>query len=119
MKAKGYFNVAGIYYPISESMKMLRIDWIAKYVVGGSRFELEREPDNEADPNAIKVVQVLASSGKRICIGYVPNSGTRRIADEFAPLVDNGWAPEIKFSMKYVDEATGECKGLRLTYPLR
>lgn len=119
MKDKGYFNIAGIYHPISESMKMWRVDWIAKYVVRGSRFILEREPDNEADENAIKVLQVLSSTGKRIHLGYVPNSGTKRIADEFAPLMDMGWMPKISFSMKYVDEATGECKGLRLSYPKR
>jgi len=119
MKNKGYFSVAGIYHPISENMDVIRRDWIAKYCVNGSRFELEREPDNEVDKNAIKIIHVLAKSGRRICIGYVPNRPGKKIADEFAPLMDQGWVPKVRFSIKYIDEKTGECKGLQLSYPLR
>lgn len=118
----GSFNVHGCRYR-NDGMKMTRIQWIKKYVVYGSRFALEREPDNEHDKNAIKIRHLL-KSGKRMMIGYVP----RKLAVEWAPLMDElGWSPEIFFQIKFIAEKDneekdimiGDCTGLKLRYPLR
>ena len=121
MKDKGYFNVAGM-FQANDDMEMTRMQWVAKYLLHGSRIELEREPDNPVDKNAIKVVHVLAKSGKRITIGYVPNppdNPKKQLANEFAPLMDMGWVPKVKFSMMFINEKTGEHRGLQLSYPKR
>lgn len=99
----GQFAVTGTKYT-NKGMQISRLDWIRKYVKYGAKFKLVREPDNEADPNAIKVKHAL-KSGKMMTVGYVPNNEKRRLADEFAPLMDNyGWDPELYFGMFFIIE---------------
>jgi len=114
MISRKTFNVAGITHR-NDGMKITRLEWVGKYVMHGAKFALEREPDNEWDKNAIKVIHVL-KSGKRMCIGYVPNSVKKKLADEFAPLIDDGWVPVVTLGMLYVNEETGEHRGLQLRY---
>lgn len=93
-------NVAGVTH-MNEQIKMSRLEWIRKYVQYGSRFALQREPDNPHDPNAIKILHVLKKSGRKIEVGYVP----RKKAAEWAPLMDNhGWNPELYFGRRYLIE---------------
>lgn len=96
----GQINVAGVTH-MNDQVKMTRLEWIRKYVQYGSRFVLEREPDNEHDKNAIKILHVLKKSGRKIEVGYVP----RKQAAEWAPLMDKfGWNPELYFGKRYVIE---------------
>lgn len=46
-----------------------------------AKITLWREPGNKHDPNAIKI---LANTGKRFQIGYVP----RKLAETLAPIMD-------------------------------
>lgn len=117
-KDRIYFNAAGIFHK-NDNMELTRMQWVAKYFTRGSKLELQREPDNIHDANAIKIVHVLAKTGRRICIGYVPNSKKNKLANELAPLMDNGWNPSVHFSMVYVDEKTGDHKGMKLWIPSR
>lgn len=111
MKKWKTFNVAGVTFKNKPSDTMNRLDMIGKYTGYSSTFRLEREPENEFDSNAIAVRQVFHSGGS-IVLGYVP----KKVNVEFAPLMDAGWVPDIKFGRKFVDDATGECRGLQLRY---
>lgn len=55
---------------------------------------LEREPENEYDTNAIKVL----ANGKKI--GYIP----RLIAEHFAPLLDSG----VEFDVRLIYITAGD-----------
>lgn len=113
------FNVAGVTFK-NPGMGMTRLEWISKYVVYGSKFELKREPDNIYDENAIKVMHVMAKSGKKMMIGYVP----KKVTADLAPLLDRGWKPTVRFGRAYIVEKKtpgkniGDCIGLALRYPL-
>ena len=124
----GQFAVKGTKYP-NDGMEMTRINWIRKYVKYGAKFKLVREPDNEFDKNAIKVKHAL-KSGKMMTVGYVPNDAKRRLADEFAPLMDQyGWDPEIYFGAFFLIETEEQAEkwgleigtktGMRLRYAKR
>jgi hypothetical protein len=69
----------------------------------GTRVGLEREPENEYDGNAVKV---LYGPEPSIHVGYVD----RDVAAYLAPLMDDGTA----FSAKVVDFVQGS----RVVYPL-
>jgi hypothetical protein len=71
------FHLRGVHY--RSSVKEL--ERYARHLP--VRVELEREPDNEADENAIMVV-VTDSDFRRAHIGYVP----REIAADLAPRLD-------------------------------
>ena len=112
--AFGGFAVMGV-NETNEGMRITRLEWIKKYVVYGAKFELVREPDNEWDPNAIKVKHVL-KSGRKIMIGYVPNNVKRRLADQLAPLMDSqNWNPNVVLGQKLLakedDEERGQKEG--------
>ena len=111
------FNVAGVMSKDNPAETMRRVDKIAAYSHRGSTFGLVRDPSNEHDFNAIEVRQCF-KSGASIRIGFVPNNKKRgkMLADELAPLMDNGWEPVVKFGRKFIDEATCECRGLQLRY---
>ena len=111
------FNVAGITHK-NDGMKITRLQWVGRYVLGGSKFALEREPNNKCDKNAIKVIHIL-KSGQQIQLGYVPNRPPRKLADELAPLMDAGWIPVVSFGRVHVNEETGEHRGLQLRYETR
>ena len=49
-------------------------------------LEFEREPDNQYDPNAVKVIVGIKSSVKKHHIGYIPKD----ISDFFAHVIDCG-----------------------------
>jgi len=91
-----------------------RMTHISKYVGHGSKFRLDREPENEFDPNAIAVKQIFKSGGS-VMLGYVP----RELAAEWAPLMDNGWMPEVTFGIKFIEEKMGTCKGMKLRCKLQ
>lgn len=105
------FNVAGVTFKEHPSETMRRIDKISKYSGHGSTFGFVRDPGNEYDFNAIEVRQYF-KSGASIRIGFVP----KKINSGLAEKLDNGWEPNIKFGRKFIDEQTGECKGLQLRY---
>jgi len=109
------FNVAGVTFKNNPSDAMRRIDMISKYCGHGSTFKLRREPKNKYSKNAIAVRQVFKSGGW-ILLGYVPDNKKNPLAKELAPLMDDGWEPAVKFGRKFIDEDTGECKGLQLRY---
>ena len=120
------FAVAGVTHT-NEGMRITRLAWIKKYVMYGAKFKLVREPDNPVDPNAIKVKHVL-KSGKKITIGYVPNSGKRRLADDLAPLMDKyNWNPDVSLGQKLLareddedrGQEEGDVVGLTVRYPKR
>ena len=79
----------------------------AKYTNWGSKFILEREPDNAHDPNAIKVCIPVRKGRHRLGLGYIPAS----IAVDLAPLMDAGQQFKANFSYKIVDD-NGITKGL-------
>ena len=101
-KSWGGFAVAGVTHT-NEGMRMTRLEWIKKYVMYG------------------------AKSGKKITIGYVPNSGKRRLADDLAPLMDKyNWDPPVSLGRKLVAEPDnktgmkpGTTYGLTVRYPTR
>lgn len=113
------FNVAGVMQKEHPGETMRRIDKIAKYCGHGSTFGLVRDPSNDYDFNAIEVRQYF-KSGASIRIGYVPNNKKRGnlLADKLAPKMDAGWDPNIRFGMKFIDDSTGECRGLQLRYEI-
>lgn len=124
--AWGGFAVVGTQF-YNEDMKISRIEWITKYVRYGAKFCLVREPDNVKDPNAIKVKHAL-KSGKKMTIGYVPNSPKRKLADEWAPLMDKyNWNPKVVLGHKLIVEEAdeergrevGDCYGLIVRYAKR
>ena len=82
-----------------------------KYSNYGSNYELVPEPDNQYDPNALKVYHLFKSGG-RAHLGYVP----RKRAAEVKALMDTGWKPYIRFACKIVNEETGETNGLVLRF---
>ena len=91
-----------------------RLEKISKYCGHGSTFILEREPENKFDKNAINVKQVFKSGGQ-MSIGYVPKA----TAAEFAPMMDAGWIPVVKFGRKFINDKTGDCKGMQLRYEVQ
>ena len=112
MKKMKAFNVAGVTFRNKPIDSMTRLDLISKYCSHGSDFYLEREPDNSFDENAVQVRQLFKSGGS-IQLGYVP----KKFSEEFACLMDyHAWNPEIKFGRKFIDEKTGDCKGMQLRY---
>ena len=80
---------------------------IEKYVHYGSSFLLQREPDNEYDDNAIKVL-LKTSNGGTLDIGYIP----AKHAIDLAPAMDAGNKFDAKFAMKIINENTGKFVGL-------
>ena len=113
------FNMAGVTFKNDLRDKYNRLEMISHYCTNGSRFDLERDPENPFDKsgNAIKVKQVFKNEGS-ICLGYVPNSDKKPLANELAPILDAGGAIELIFGRKFIDEATGECRGLQLRYEI-
>ena len=79
----------------------------AKYTNHGTRFIIEREPENEYDGNAIKVYVPVKKGKHRLGLGYVP----AKIAKDLAPLMDAGKKFETRFSYKIVSD-NGVTKGL-------
>jgi hypothetical protein len=82
---------------------------ITKYVRFGSKFKLEREPDNEHDPNAIKVLLPVRKGQHHLDIGYVP----AKIAVDLAPRMDAGEQFTGKFLIKLINDH-GETFGLMI-----
>ena len=109
------FNVTGVTFRNNPTDTMRRIDMISKYCGHGSKFELQREPENSHSNYAIAVRQVFKSGGS-ILLGYVPDNKKNPLAKELALLMDDGWKPAVEFGRKFIDEDTGECKGLQLRY---
>lgn len=110
------FNVAGLTFP-RDGQTARGID-LVKYAVHGSEFILEREPhsDKHDDKNAILVKQRYKRTGHIVVLGYVP----AKLAAELAPLMDKfNWQPVVKFGRKFINEDTGECRGLQLRYETR
>lgn len=71
------------------------------------RCELEREPRNPNDPNAIKVMvteRPWAKPHGNFHVGYLP----REVAKEYAPLMDRG---EFPFNSAYLTEIDAEGTG--------
>jgi len=109
------FKVQGWHVKNKESDDMTRGQIIQNNVRNTSTFELEREPDNPYDENAIKIYLKSRATG-RVQIGYVP----RAMAAEWAPLMDQtGWMPRIIFGMKFIREYDGRFQGLQLRYAVR
>lgn len=103
------FRVAGIVYQDeSGELNRDRIKHL-KYVRYGSKFLLEREPDNEHDPNAIAIKLPVRKGQVNLMIGYIP----RKIAAQIAPLIDSGEV-DLKASFRYkpMNDETGEPQGL-------
>lgn len=121
MGEKKGFNVAGVTFENNAGWKrgntvLRRIEIIKDYVGHGSKFRAVRELKNEYDINAIRI-DVVFKSGRAVDIGYVPQ-GKNRLADELAPLIDNGNHMHITFGRKHVNEKTGETWGLALRYQI-
>jgi hypothetical protein len=110
MKKAKYFNVQGITFKRPPS-KLTGLDLIKKYSGHAAKYKLKREPDNDYDKNAIQVKQVFKNGGS-IHIGYVP----KELAAELAPLLDDGDVIEPKFSQCFINEKTGEIRGMQLKY---
>jgi len=114
MKNMKTFSVEGVDLKNHESETMTRLDIISKYCGHGSTFFLKREPENEYDQNAIQVRQKF-KSGASVLLGYVPKDK----AAEFAPLIDSGWEPKLQFGRKFIDEKSGDCRGMQIRYEVR
>ncbi len=69
------------------------------------RVHIEREPDNEHDPNAIKVI-LEAEPWEGFHIGYI----NRASASALAPLLDSGKAKVARASLVRIDRHEGEGK---------
>ena len=87
-----------------------RAQYIHKYVVRGSHFVLEREPDNEKDSNAILIKLAVRKGQHLLVLGYVP----RARAAELAPLRDQGAEFKPTFRIKILNEKTGGLVALYL-----
>lgn len=87
-----------------------RAEHIHRYVVRGSKFVLEREPTNEYDENAIRVLLSVRKGAHLLDLGYVP----RQRAAEIAPLMDAGGEFEATFRTKIISRKTGGLIGLYL-----
>ncbi len=87
-----------------------RAEHIHKYVVRGSHFVLEREPDNEKDRNAILVKLAVRKGRHLLVLGYVPKAR----AAELAPLMDQGAEFKPTFRIKILNDKTGGLVALYL-----
>jgi hypothetical protein len=86
----------------SERLKLL------KYVDYHSKFILEREPLNDFDSNAIRVMLPVRKGKQKLQLGYIP----AKKAVELAPLMDQGEKFSGRFVFKIIDETTGEHRGV-------
>lgn len=70
---------------ISETGQREAAEALVGKVKNGYNYliELEREPSNPHDPNAIKVLDT--SDGGRIHVGYIPRDVAEIVADRYAP----------------------------------
>jgi hypothetical protein len=69
------------------------LHYIANTVgVASVLIDLVREPDNEFDKNAIKVILYVDWSTKRYHVGYIP----KKLAELLAPLMDNGMNVKVE-----------------------
>ena len=93
------FRVAGTF--LSD-----RAETIRRSVRFNTRFILQREPDNQYDSNAITVQ--VRSGGNIRDIGYVP----AKIAEEMAPLLDEGKSFDVRFVTKILDNDDGKLLAL-------
>jgi hypothetical protein len=87
---------------------------IKKYVSRYSKFELEREPDNEYDPNAIKVLLPVRQGQFKLELGYIPKEMAARIAPE----MDSGRKFSANFRTKILNDKTGDLIHLYLNLNL-
>lgn len=63
-----------------------RLAFIKQFPVETMQAELVREPENQFDKNAIKIVIHLRSINRKTVIGYVPKG----LASSLAPVLDAG-----------------------------
>lgn len=75
-----------------------RAQALAGALTSGSAMRLEREPENEYDPNAIKVLY-SSLGGELEHIGYIQ----RDIASFVAPWMDDG----VEYSVKFLEYQEG------------
>jgi len=87
-----------------------RSQYISKYVLWGSKFKLEREPDNKHDENAIKVLLSVKKGKYFLDIGYLPKD----LAKEMAFFMDKGIKLSASFRVKISNEKTGKFIALYL-----
>jgi len=96
------FNVAGVSF---EG----RCEKIQKYTYRGSKFILEREPDNPFDSMAVMVRQEFKSGGK-MTLGYVPKKDAAKLTRHLVA----GEKFKVSFVVMHIREDDGVCVGLRL-----
>jgi hypothetical protein len=104
-----YFKIAGVSFRRPGSKKT-GLDIIDQYAGQGAKFQVQREPTNKYDENAVQVRQVFGNGGS-VVLGYVP----KNLAAEFSPLMDAGEEIPVSFSQKFISK-DGECRGLQLKY---
>lgn len=84
------------------SFRPIEAKSIVTQLQSGEDLKLEREPENEYDTNAIRVIHPPSSE----FLGFV----AKEIAADIAPLMDNG----IQFTCKVTDRYTPAVVGLAI-----
>ena len=92
--------IEGLNFPIKTRLAGVtfgsRQHYIKEYCRQAQKYFLVREPDNEFDPNAIRVLV----SKYKADIGYIP----AKKAELLAPLMDAGIELKVGFCLKLIDE---------------
>lgn len=78
---QAYINLVGTHFRDSEAKRLVNA-----LVVGDDNFTFEREPDNEYDPNAIKVLV------DDVHVGYLARANNHSLAED----MDNGAEPTAR-----------------------
>lgn len=90
---------------LEDDLEVFEVD-----ISGDFEIELDPEPDNPYDPNAIKVIHDEIGH-----IGYVPKEMTMKVKEAIDNDADLEWRL-IGGKMKYVDSETDKVKTKTLTY---
>lgn len=82
------FRAAGV----TMDGRQQRLEYLKGFDRNDLQIGLQREPENQYDRNAIKILVKIRSLNKYACVGYVPKT----VAARMAKVMDAGIRPEAK-----------------------
>lgn len=94
-------DVVGMQHRVTKTTRGMIADYVKLLPI---MCKLEREPENPADKNAIKVIAANGSPYSGIHLGYIP----RVTAEILAPALDKGQAEVLNVTLTSVDPDDGD-----------
>lgn len=82
------FRVAGVTFGNRQAI----LKWLSQFPAEQLTASLEREKDNAADENAVKIILHVEPLKKKACVGYVP----RGLAHELSKVLDAGISYKVE-----------------------